>query len=126
MARKTFGQFIRERRLALGLGLRDFCIVAKQDPSNYSKYERGILVPPPEPQLKRIAKALQIEVGDNKQWHHLTALAAAARLEIPPDWGRDERVMELLPAFYQKLRGYETGDGEDPLEALTKILRKEV
>jgi transcriptional regulator with XRE-family HTH domain len=120
----TFGQFIKERRGKLELGLREFCIVASIDPSNYSKYERDILPPSPD-HLKRIAKALKIKTN-TENWDLMQSLLAAAKEEIPSDWTKNKRVMELLPAFYQKLRGYDTPGDEDPIAELVRLLRREV
>lgn len=118
---KTFGEFIRDRRLALDLGLREFCLLAKMDPSNYSKYERGVLTTPSEKDLKRIAKGLGIKHGSLK-WNELCDLAAVQRSEVPLDV--NARYMHLLPAFYQKLRGHE-GGGIESLEDLANLLREE-
>ncbi len=41
-----FGDYLKSRRLERDLTLRDFCRSAGEDPSNWSKVERGILPPP--------------------------------------------------------------------------------
>lgn len=120
----TFGQFIKEKRGELDLGLREFCIAASIDPSNYSKYERDIL-PPSAEHLKRIAKGLKIK-ANSEEWHQMQAFLAAARNEVPADWVSNEKVRELLPAFYQKLRGYDTPGTADPIAELVKLLKREV
>lgn len=120
----TFGQFIMEKRIAAGLGLREMCLTAKQDPSNYSKYERGLLVPTKEEDLARIARALKIKRG-TADWGQMLNLASTGKSMIPADFAKDARVLELLPALYQKLRGFETPGEEDPIDALVRHLRKE-
>jgi hypothetical protein len=40
----TFGEFVRQKRLAVNLELREFCDQAQFDPSNWSKVERGKLL----------------------------------------------------------------------------------
>ena len=119
----TFGAFIKEKRGERELGLREFCISASIDPSNYSKYERDIL-PPSADHLKRIARGLKIKVN-SEPWDRMQSLLAAAKKEIPADWARNQKVMELLPAFYQKLRGHDTPGTEDPIAELVKLLKRE-
>lgn len=124
---ESFGQYIQGKRAELRLGLREFCEAAGVDPSNYSKYERGILAPPEGVALKRIAKGLRIHATmKDPEWRKLTALAAAGRGEIPSDLVRNQRLMSLMPALYQHLREHELPAGTDPIEVLVKALRKEV
>jgi transcriptional regulator with XRE-family HTH domain len=117
------GEFLRERRTRLNLGLREFCETARLDPSNYSKIERGTLVPPQE-KLDGIARGLRIKKG-TRDWDTLQALAAGERGEVPSEWENDERVKDLLPALYLKLRGYDTEE-KDPISELVKLLRRAV
>lgn len=124
MPTTTFGQFIKERRRTLDIGLREFCIAAGVDPSNYSKYERDI-IPPSQEHFERIARGLKIK-RNSEHWHRMQALLAGAKKEIPSDWLKNQRVMELLPAFYQKLRGYDTPGAGDPIKELMKLLKREV
>ena len=59
-----FGEFVRDRRLARDLTLRDFCRRIGEDPSNWSKVERGILPPPQSiEKLNLLAKVLAIKKG---------------------------------------------------------------
>lgn len=44
--RKTFGSYFKDRRIKLGLTLRQFCEKHSMDPGNLSKIERGVLPPP--------------------------------------------------------------------------------
>ena len=37
-----FEEFIKNRRIAKGLGLREFCKQIEMDASNWSKVERGV------------------------------------------------------------------------------------
>lgn len=116
-----FGEFIKMRRLSLDLGLRDFCLKAKMDPSNYSKYERGALAAPGDKDLRRIARGLKIRPG-SAEWNKFVDLAAIQRSEFPTDINK--KYMHLLPAFYQKLRGHE-GGGVESLQDLADLLRDE-
>ena len=117
------GEFLRKRRAELNLGLREFCEVARIDPSNYSKIERGTMLPVPE-KVEGIAHGLRIKKG-TQEWDTLQALVAAERGEIPIDWEKSDKVKELLPALYLKLRGYETEE-KDPISELVKLLKRAV
>ena len=119
----TFGQFLRERRGRIGVGLREFCADIKLDPSSYSKYERDILSPPGHDVLKRIARGLKIPVA-GPEWREMTDLASAGRGELPADLMRDERLVAALPAFYQHLRNHDLPEDQDPTDVLVRALKK--
>jgi transcriptional regulator with XRE-family HTH domain len=98
----TFGNFIRQRREDLRIGLRQFCTELNFDPSRWSKVERGVLQPPSdEGTLKSIAKLLAIKSGD---WTKLKDLAAFGRGEIPKDIMDDEELVACLPLVFRTLR----------------------
>ena len=61
--KNAFGEFIREKRLALGLSMRTFAREVGMQPSNYCNVEAGVLPPPTGPGLERIAKALGLKRG---------------------------------------------------------------
>ncbi|MBI4660101.1 MAG: transcriptional regulator [Verrucomicrobia bacterium] len=95
---KTFGQFLKEKRLALGLSLREFAKRVGMQPSNYCNVEADVLPPPPAETLDRLAKALGLKKGasDYETFHDL---AAEGRDEIPSDVGRIVKENELIPAM---------------------------
>ena len=75
-----FGEFVRDRRLARDLTLRDFCRRIGEDPSNWSKVERGILPPPQSiEKLNLIAKVIGIRKGGGKEYMSLLDEAAISR-----------------------------------------------
>src|SRR5438034_638 len=82
--RKTFGKFLKEKRLALNLSLREFARKVGLQPSNYCNVEADVLPPPPENALERIAKALGLRQG-TKDFEKFYDLAAKGRDEIPAD-----------------------------------------
>ena len=83
--RGKFGEFFKERRLELGLTLREFCRVNGFDPGNISKLERGILPPPHGEELRiRYAEALGIEKGSD-DWLKFFDYAAAGTGQVPED-----------------------------------------
>jgi transcriptional regulator with XRE-family HTH domain len=95
---KTFGQFMKEKRLALDLSLREFARQVGTQPSNYCNVEAGVLPPPPPETLDKLATALGLEKGtsDYETFHDL---AAEGRDEIPADIEKIVKENELIPAM---------------------------
>jgi len=80
-----FGLWLKKRRTELRLPLRVFATKAGLDAGNVSKYERGLLPPPQDPEkLKRMAKTLQLRKGSD-EYTYFMDLAATAAGKIPPD-----------------------------------------
>ena len=64
---KTFSEFFKEKRMALGLTLRQFCQKNGLDPGNISKLERGVLAAPhAEEKLGEYAKILKLKKRTEK------------------------------------------------------------
>ena len=114
-----FGQFVKEERLARGLGLREFCRKLGIDASNWSKVERGVLPPPQdEKKLKEIAHILGIRAGTDK-WKSLKDQANIDAGIIPKDLLSDKDVLNSLPMFFRTIRS------EKPTpEELDKLIEK--
>ncbi|HNT93850.1 MAG TPA: helix-turn-helix transcriptional regulator [Bacteroidales bacterium] len=110
---KTFADFIREKRIAAGLTLREFCRLTGFDASNWSKIERNLL-PPPQSRsvLESIASVLSI-VPDSQVYKELMDLAALS--SVPEDLIEPE-ILEQLPVFFRTVRG------EKPTEEELKTL----
>lgn len=122
----AFSKYLFELRAARRIGLRELAELAKIDPSNYSKYERGVLPAPGVDVLKRIAHGLKIGLK-SAEYRQLRDFAHASRGEIPPDiLSVDHRIMAALPAFYQHLRSHGLNDDDAVVDNLVKVLRKEV
>ena len=63
-----FGEFFRQKRIALGFTLRSFCKQYQLDPGNVSRLERNILPPTlDEEKFAGYATALQI-VKESPDW----------------------------------------------------------
>ena len=94
----TFGRFLKEKRLALDLSLREFAKRVGMQPSNYCNVEANVLPPPPAETLDKLAKALGLKKGtsDYETFHDL---AAEGRDEIPADIVRIVKENELIPAM---------------------------
>jgi transcriptional regulator with XRE-family HTH domain len=101
----TFGEFIKSRRIELGVSLRAFCEKNGYDPGNHSKLERGILNPPnDEAFMEKLAAAFSLkrETGD---WFDFHNYAAVARKQIPKDLLDDAEVADKLPVLFRTLQG---------------------
>ena len=115
---KKFYEILKEKRVALGLSLREFCKIADEDPSNYSRIERGIRVPPCNDVLERYGKALKLS---GKELQNFISTGSLFRRELPKNI-TDEELAKKLPALLRLI------DGEMPekknLEAAVKITKK--
>lgn len=124
MTQETFGQLIQRKRGELGLTLRAFCAKVRIDPSNLSKYERGVAVPSEDAVLRRLARGLNIPTRrGNPDWKQFQILASAARGEVPSDLLKNDRILAALPAFYQRLRDQGLPEGQDEVDALVGVLK---
>ena len=98
-----FGELVKGRRLELGLTLREFCRRLEEDPSNWSKVERGILRPPMRREkLRHIADILDIREG-SVEWERLVDAAAVDAGEIPSYVMENREVYSALPAFFRTI-----------------------
>jgi transcriptional regulator with XRE-family HTH domain len=119
--RRSFGGFFKERRIALGKTLRQFCADNGLDPGNTSKLERGILPPPQgREKLEEYAQMLEIKKGSD-DWYTFFDQAAAETGKIPEELIGKEDIVEKLPILFRTLRGQKVP--EEKLEELIKKLR---
>lgn len=122
MAKRTFGSYFKELRIARKLTLRQFCEAHGYDPGNISKLERGML-PPPESEVKltEYAKALKIRRGSDA-WYEFFDLARAARGKLPPEVLRKRDVVARLPLLFRTLRGQKVSNQK--LNELIEMIRR--
>lgn len=113
-----FGEFFKDKRAALGMTLRQFCLENGLDPGNVSKLERGLFPPPQHEKLVEYAKLLDIKEGSD-DWYRFFDLAAAEAGKIPQDILNDQEVVDKLPILFRTLRGKKVSD-----EKLNKLIRK--
>ncbi|MBI5173320.1 MAG: helix-turn-helix domain-containing protein [Candidatus Melainabacteria bacterium] len=100
---KVFGDYVRERRQELRIGLREFCSTLELDPSRWSKVERGTLQPPKDEDiLAKIAKVLKIPKS-GAEWEKFRDLAIFSRGEIPQDIMEDKELVACLPLVFRTL-----------------------
>jgi transcriptional regulator with XRE-family HTH domain len=118
----TFGEFFKERRIAGGQTLREFCLTNGFDPGNISRIERGRFAPPQNSEtLEKYAKALGIENGSD-QWIEFCDLAAASGGKIPSDLMDDKELLAKLPVLFRTLRGSPVP--AEKLDELIELVRK--
>jgi len=120
-ARPEFGEFFRERRLALGKTLRQFCQEHRLDPGNISRLERGKVPPPKHEKLEQYAHLLQFEEGSD-EWCQFFDLAAAEAGRLPADLQADTEILDRMPVLFRTLRGQKVSD--EDLDDLIDLLRR--
>ncbi|MBN1414160.1 MAG: transcriptional regulator [Bacteroidales bacterium] len=98
----TFADFVRNKRIASGLTLREFCRKSGIDASNWSKVERGLLQPPQSREiLNDIAVVIKIEEG-SEEYKEMFDLAALSSI---PEGFIEKEIIEQLPVFFRTIRG---------------------
>ena len=101
----AFSEFVKAKRKATGMTLREFCHAHGLDPGNYSRIETGRFAPPQKQELlEKYAQALGLAEGTD-DWLEFFDLAAASRGELPKDLLSDEQVVAKLPVLFRTLRG---------------------
>ena len=118
----SFGELVKELRIAQKKTLRQFCLEHGHDPSNWSKIERGVNAPPyDEKTLARWARQLGLK-PDTEPWQDFMDQASIARGQIPSDVMSDEKLLAKLPVFFRTVRGAELGEKE--LDSLIRKIKK--
>jgi len=120
-ARESFGHYLRERRIEIGMTLREFCRQVGESPGNISRMERDQLAPPDsEEKLERFAQVLSIL--EKVKIRDFIDLACFSRGKIPEDIMSDDRLMGSLPLVFRTLRGQRLS--EDSLRDLAEVVRR--
>jgi transcriptional regulator with XRE-family HTH domain len=106
---QSLGDYIRSRRLSLGLSRAGAAEASDLDPSYWAKLENGNYIKPAPPHLSAVAEVLKVPVAD------LYSLAGyeipdglpslqpylRARYDLPPEAVADlERYFEYLRSYY--------------------------
>jgi len=114
----SFGSFIKEKRILSQITLREFCNRVGIDPSNWSKIERCLAMPPKSRTLlQEIAKTLGLESG-TEDYYLMYDLAALSY--IPEEFTESNKVLQNLPVFFRTARGDKPTTKE--LEDLFKLI----
>ena len=115
----SFGEFFKEKRLALGKTLREFCLEHGLDPVHISKLERGRLAPPKsDSTLRKYAECLRL---NSKEWETFRELARIGAGRIP-EYLTDEEILARLPVFFRALKGTELTEAK--LDRLIEMIRE--
>ena len=124
-----FGEYLRRlrQRRKPDLTMRKFAYRVEMDPSQLARIERDEVPAPSEAVLSRIALGMGINPGTDPEWFELVDRAGAARGEVPSDLRSDADVVQLLPAFFARVRGEKAGDPLSPerLQMLRAIITGE-
>lgn len=121
-ATNAFGEFAKERRLSLGLSLREFCRKNGFDWGNFSRIERGVSAPPKSREVQeRYARALEIKEG-SEEWQTFLDLAAISAGNIPERIMSDEELLGKLPLVFRTIHGKKLTPKK--LRELAEMIRK--
>jgi transcriptional regulator with XRE-family HTH domain len=118
--RKTFGTCFKERRIKLGLTLRQFCEDHGIDPGNLSKIERGVLAPPKDEILKRYAHYLKLKEASD-EWYEFFDSAAAESGRLPREL-REKEIVARMPFLFRTIRGKKIT--KEKLDKLIKLIKE--
>ena len=119
-----FGEFVKEKRLALNLSLRKFCELAGLDASNWSKVERNIMpVTQDSEKLREMANILNLKEG-TADWVKFFDLVAVAKHKIPDYVYSDSEVLKALPVFFRTASREKPSDEE--LDKLIELIKRRV
>ncbi len=114
--KSLFANFIRDKRIAAGLTLREFCRSIGFDASNWSKIERGLLTPPQSKNvLDGIGSVLKIEEG-SQEYKEMLDLAALSAI---PEGLIESEILNQLPVFFRTVRGEKPSE-----EELSELIKK--
>ncbi|HUW57875.1 MAG TPA: helix-turn-helix transcriptional regulator [Planctomycetota bacterium] len=121
-AGNEFGKFAKEKRLSLGVSLRQFCRNNGLDWGNISRIERGVSPPPKSREVQeRYARALQMEEG-SEDWQTFLDLADICAGNIPQRVMSDEELVAKLPMVFRTIGGKALTP--EKLRELTEMIRK--
>ena len=118
----SFGETVKNLRIAKKVTLRQFCQEHGCDPSNWSKIERGINPPPKDEEtLMAWAKALGLK-PKTEAWQNFMLEAEVSRGNIPREVMNDPALLKKLPVFFKTIRGSAAGGRE--LDNLIEKIRE--
>jgi transcriptional regulator with XRE-family HTH domain len=115
----VFGEYVKRLRLDKELSLREFARRIGEDPSNWSKVERGVVSPSRDAgKIALIAQTHGI-VQNSEQWNFLEDYSSVDSATIPQYIMKDKQVLEALPAFFRTI-----GSLRPTTEEIEKLLQK--
>jgi len=120
---KTFGEYIRNRRIKQDLSLRKFCKIYEYDIAYLSRLENNREKPSLKKEwLEKLGSALGIPIA-SKEWKMYEDLAHKANNKLPNDiTDKASEVLTLLPAFLRTRDNKRISNQQ--VEKLIKFLKK--
>ena len=119
---KNFAEFFKEKRIALGLTLRQFCQKNGFDPGNISKLERGVFAAPQsEEKIEEYAQALGFKKGSD-EWIQFLDLAAVSSRNMDMMKFNNEKLIERLPLLFRTLDNKELTD--EKLDEIIELIKQ--
>ena len=108
----TWGEYIRERRLEAGIGLREFASLVGLLPSNYNHMEKGRTSPPQDKaRLDQIAEVLDI-APESEDYRTLLDLAVDGKDKLPADVAAFAASNKMLPVLLRTINDKKLSDEE--------------
>ena len=108
----SFGELVKNLRIAQQKTLRQFCQEHGLDPSNWSKIERNVNPPPrDEGTLARWARLLGL-APETDGWRDFMDTAQVSRGNIPREVMSDAKLLAKLPVFLRTVRGAELTEAQ--------------
>jgi len=102
---QTFGEFFRQKRIAAGFTLRNFCNRFGLDPAYISRIETDSFAPPRDKdKISALAQALGINEGST-DWVNFFDLAYISKGELPEDILENKKAHKILPLLFRTARG---------------------
>ena len=122
MGSKNFADFFKEKRITLGLTLRQFCQKNGFDPGNISKLERGVFTAPQsEEKIEEYAKALNLKKGAD-EWIEFFDLAAVSSRNLDMMKVNNANLIERLPLLFRTLDNKELTD--EKLDEIIELIKQ--
>jgi len=108
----TWGEYIRERRLEAGIGLREFASLVGLLPSNYNHMEKGRTSPPQDKaRLDQIAEVLDI-APESEDYRTLLDLAVEGKDKLPADVAAFAASNKMVPVLLRTINDKKLSDEE--------------
>ena len=119
---KNFAEFFKDKRIVLGLTLRQFCQKNGFDPGNISKLERGVFIAPQsEEKIEEYAQALGLKKGSD-EWIQFFDLAAVSSRNMDMMKLNNGNLMERLPLLFRTLDNKELT--EEKLDQIIELIKQ--
>ncbi|OGQ06179.1 MAG: hypothetical protein A2W61_01195 [Deltaproteobacteria bacterium RIFCSPLOWO2_01_44_7] len=118
----SFGEFFKQKRIGLGVTLRQFCQQNGFDAGNISKLERDVFAAPQsEEKLEEYANALKLERG-SADWIEFFDLAAVSSRNLDLMKIKNEDLIQRLPVLFRTLDNKELT--EEKLDQIIELIKR--